>query len=120
MTQKENNIAGKCLNFAVRIVKLCRTLKRRNHEFVLHDQILRSGTSIGANVNKANTAQSKADFIAKISIALKESNETGYWLELLYRTEALTKSEYESIIADNREIFAILTSILKSAKRNPS
>ena len=114
---KDNNVAVKSLDFAVRIVNLCRTLKRRNREFVLHDQILRSGTSIGANVSEANSAQSKADFISKISIALKECNETGYWLELLHRTETLTNPEYESLISDNRQLFAILTAILKSAKR---
>ena len=79
-------------------------------------QVLRSGTSIGANVREANSAQSKADFVAKMSIALKECDETGYWLELLFRTSFLSQEEYSSIESDCRELFALLTAIIKSAK----
>ena len=118
-TNKPNNVAQKSLEYAVRIVNLCRVLKEKRREFVISDQILRSGTSIGANVREANSAQSKADFISKMSIAQKECDETGYWLELLYRTKTLNKLEYDSIISDNQELFAILTTILRSAKAKP-
>ena len=118
-TNKNNNVAQKSLEYAVRIVNLCRVLKEKRREFVISDQILRSGTSIGANVREANSAQSKADFISKMSIAQKECDETGYWLELLYKTKTLNKLEYDSITSDNQELFAILTAILRSAKAKP-
>ena len=118
-TNKNNNVAQKSLEYAVRIVNLCRVLKEKRREFVISDQILRSGTSIGANVREANSAQSKADFISKMSIAQKECDETGYWLELLYKTKTLNKLEYDSIISDNQELFTILTAILRSAKAKP-
>ena len=118
-TNKNNNVAQKSLEYAVRIVNLCRVLKEKRREFIISDQILRSGTSIGANVREANSAQSKADFISKMSIAQKECDETGYWLELLYRTKTLNTREYDSIMSDNQEIFAILTAILRSAKAKP-
>ena len=79
-------------------------------------QLLRCGTSIGANVAEAQRGQSKADFVAKMSIALKEANETEYWLKLLYRTEFLTKEQYESMDADIHEILGILVSICRSGK----
>ena len=77
--------------------------------------ILRSGTSIGANVKEAIRGQSKADFISKMSIALKEASETEYWLELLYETDFLDKNQFQSIYADNQELLKILTSIIKSS-----
>ena len=79
-------------------------------------QVLRSGTSIGANTREANSAQSKADFLAKLAIALKECDETGYWLELLLRTSYITKKQQQSLEKDRREVFALLTAIIKSAK----
>ncbi len=117
-TDRENIVADKSLDFAVRVVNMCRILKRERHETVLSAQFLRSGTSIGANVREANSAQSKADFISKLSIALKECDETGYWLDLLWRTKTITEPEHEAMAAYNRELFALLTAIIKSAKSN--
>lgn len=116
ITRKENLIAEKSMLFAVRIVNLYRYLAKTKHESVISKQTLRAGTSIGANVREANSAQSRADFISKMSIALKECDETGYWLELLVRTDFLSQAEYNSIESDCRELFAMLTAILKSAK----
>ena len=120
MTKKGNSIAEKSMAFAVRIVNLYKYLIETKREYVLSKQVLRAGTSIGANVREANSAQSKADFIAKMSIALKECDETGYWLELLAKTEYLSYEEYCAIEPDCREIFAMLTTILKSARGTPS
>ena len=117
MTRKDNSIAEKSMVFAVRVVGLYRYLNEKKRECVMSKQVLRSGTSIGANVREANSAQSKADFIAKMSIALKECDETGYWLELLSRTGFLSREEYISVESDCRELFAMITAILKSARR---
>ena len=113
--QTGSAIADKSFEFAVRIVNLCKHLRYKKKEFVLSKQLLRSGTSIGANVSEGQRAQSKADFLAKMSIALKEANETHYWLRLLYRTEYLTKSEFQSIESDADELLRILTAICKTA-----
>ena len=107
-------MADKSFEFAVRIVNLCKYLRYKKKEFVLSKQLLRSGTSIGANVHEGRRAQSRADVLAKMSIALKESNETYYWLKLLYRTEYLSKEEYLSMYADIDEILRILTAICKT------
>ena len=112
----ENVVREKSLSFAVRVVKLCRYLKVDRHEDVLSKQLLRAGTSIGANVREAASAQSKADFVSKCAIALKENDETGYWLELLVRTGYLTDQQFMSMEADRRELLALLTSIIKTAK----
>ena len=109
-------ITDKSFQFAVRIVKLCKHLRNRKKEYTLSKQLLRSGTSIGANAAEAQQAQSKPDFISKLSIALKETTETKYWLKLLHATEYLTEVEFQSINADCIEIEKILVSILKSAK----
>ena len=109
-------IEAKSFDFAVRIVKLYQYLCEEKKEFVLSKQLLRSGTSIGANVSETENAQSKADFISKMNIALKEANETQYWLRLLYSTDYLSDKEFESINADITELIAILTSICKTAK----
>ncbi|WP_368124672.1 four helix bundle protein, partial [Bacteroides faecis] len=87
---KDNVVKDKSLEFAVRIVNLYKFLVNEQKEFVMSKQILRSGTSIGANIREAEQAQSRADFINKLNIALKEANETEYWLELLIRTEYIT------------------------------
>jgi len=115
----ENAIVDKSIEFAVRIVNLRKYLTREYKEYVLSKQILRSGTSIGANVAEAQKGQSKADFASKMSIALKEANETQYWLTLLYRTEYLSKSQYESMNNDAQEIIGILTAICKSVNSKP-
>ena len=111
-----NAIADKSMDFAVRVVNLYRQLILERNEYVMSRQLLRSGTSIGANVREAMSAQTKADFVAKMSIALKECNETGYWLELMTRTSFVTEELYRSLDSDRREIFALLTSIIKSAR----
>ena len=111
---KENVVVEKSFEFAVRIVKLYKYLTRTQKEYVLSKQLLRSGTSIGANVSEAQRGQSKADFIAKMSIALKEANETQYWMQLLYETKYITEKEFESIHSDLVEILKILTAICKN------
>ena len=113
---RENAIVEKSMLFAVRIVRLYQHLTDARREFVMSKQTLRSGTSIGANVREAESAQSKADFVAKCSIALKECDETGYWLELLKRTEYISSAQYDSIESDRKELFALLTSIIKTSK----
>ena len=112
----ENIIEKKSFDFAIRIVRLYRYLCEKKKEFVLSKQLLRSGTSIGANIAEAQLAQSKADFVSKISIALKETTETKYWLRLLNATDYLSDIEIKTILADCVEIEKILTSIIKSSK----
>ena len=112
----ENIIEKKSFDFAIRIVRLYRYLCEKKKEFVLSKQLLRSGTSIGANVAEAQQAQSKADFVSKISIALKETTETKYWLRLLNATDYLSDVEIKTLLADCVEIEKILTSIIKSSK----
>ena len=111
----ENVIKDKSMAFAVRIVRLCKYLSEQK-EFVMSKQILRSGTSIGANVHEAVYGQSKRDFTAKMSIALKEAAETEYWLELLHKTEYLQTEAYESIVADCKELCKLLTAIVRNSK----
>ena len=115
---KDNVVKDKSLEFAVRIVNLYKFLVNEQKEFVMSKQILRSGTSIGANIREAEQAQSRADFINKLNIALKEANETEYWLELLIRTEYITREQYESINIDSTEINKLLISIIKTTKNN--
>ena len=112
----DNVIESKSFSFAVRIVKLCRNLQSDNKEFVLSKQLLRSGTSIGANVAESQQAQSRADFISRLSIALKEAVETNYWLRLLYATDYLSSTEYSSVITDCKELEKLLTAILKTTR----
>lgn len=111
-----NIIETKSFDFAVRIVKLNKHLRDKKKEFVLSKQLLKSGTSIGANIAEAECGQSKADFHAKMYIALKEANETHYWLRLLYQTEHLTQKQFESMESDVKELISILTSICKTVK----
>ena len=111
-----NIIETKSFDFAVRIVKLYKFLCEQKKEFTLSKQLLRSGTSIGANVAEAEQAQSKADFVAKINIALKETSETKYWIKLLSATDYLSINESNSILSDCVEIEKILVSIIKTSK----
>ncbi len=113
-----NAAVEKSFEFAVRIVNLYKYLIREHKEFVLAKQLLRCGTSIGANIAEAQRGQSKADFAAKMNIALKEANETGYWLKLLYRTDYLTKAQYESMEADAQELQSLLISICRTANKS--
>ena len=112
---QENVIEKKSFSFAVRIVKLYRFMTKHEKEYVLSKQLLRCGTSIGANVSEAQRAQSMADFHAKMSIALKEANETLYWIELLFQTEYLSDRQYDSLKKDVLELLRILMSICKSS-----
>ena len=110
----DNTIKDKSLDFAIRIVRLYKHISETNNEYILSKQLLKSGTSIGANVREAIGGQSKEDFIAKMHIALKEAYETEYWLELLYSTDYLAENEFKSIFTDCRELTNILASILKT------
>ena len=111
----ENVIVEKSFDFAVMIVKLTRRLKEQGVEHSLINQLLRSGTSIGANVEEAQDAQSKNDFIAKMSIALKEAREARYWLKILKETDNFSDDELSNYL---EEIIRILTKILKTSKAN--
>lgn len=116
----ENNVLDKAFQFAVRVVKLNQYLVKEHKEYVLSKQFLRSGTSIAANINEAQAAQSKADFIAKMSIASKEARETKYWLDLMCETGYLDKTlnHVISIIDQSEELVKILTSIVKASQNN--
>jgi len=113
-----NNAAvqEKSFRFAVRIVNLCRYLQTERKEYVLSKQLLRSGTSIGANIAESQQAQSRADFTSKLNIALKEAYETNYWLRLMSETQYLNTQEFESIIADCKELEKLLIAIVKTTK----
>ena len=113
----DNVVENKSFDFAVRIVNLHKHLSSEKKEFVLSKQLLRSGTSIGANVSEALRGQSKADFLAKMSIALKEANESHYWIRLLYKTDFLTEQEFNSIENDIIELIKILSSICKTSTK---
>lgn len=111
-------VFDKSKKFAIRVVKLYNYLCDEKKEFVLSKQLLRSGTSIGANIAEANSAFSKKDFLAKMYIAFKECSESKYWLELLHETDYLTQSQFDSINADCTEIQKLLSSITKTLKDN--
>lgn len=115
---KENSLNTKSYAFALRIVKLYKYLSIETKEFVLSKQILRSGTSVGANITEGNQAQSKVDFSHKLSIALKEADETEYWLNLLPDGDFITEAQAESLLADCLEIQKMLTSSIKTAKKS--
>ena len=102
--------------FALRIIRLYNYLKEEKQVYVLSKQVLRSGTSIGANIRESVNAQSRMDFINKLNIALKEANETEYWLELLHESEYLDKMQFESIYNDCGKLSATLTKIIKTTK----
>ena len=114
--EKRNVIKDKSFEFAKEIVYLYKNLSDRK-EFVLSRQLLKSGTSIGANIREAEHAQSKADFINKLSISLKEANETAYWLDLLYETNYLTDEVYQNLKNKNIELLKLLTSIINTSKK---
>ena len=115
---EDNVIQNKSKAFALRIIRMYKWLIQEQKEFVLSKQCLRSGTSIGANIREGINAQSKAEFIAKLQISVKEANETMYWLELLYETEFITQEMYDSIDPECVELFKLLTSIIKTTKSN--
>lgn len=113
---EDNIIAEKSYSFAIRIVRANQYLRKNKQEFIISKQLLRSGTSIGALVFESKFAQSKADFINKLHIALKEANETQYWIMLLKDTDILDAKIASSLLTDAKEITAILVSIIKSSK----
>jgi len=112
------HLRQKSYDFAVRIVKLCRYLSTEHKEFVLSKQVLRSGTAIGALIREAEFGQSKLDFINKLSIALKEANETDYWLALLLDTDLIEQKMYQSMKIDIDSIISLLVASIKTAKQN--
>ena len=113
----DNLILDKSKAFAIRIINLYKHLNEEKREYILSKQLLRSGTSIGANCREAARGQSKADFVAKMNIALKEADETAYWLELLYATDFVTQVQFQSIYNDAEELIKLLVSIIKTAKQ---
>lgn len=115
---KENVLLNKSKLLALRIIRLYQYLCEEKKEFVLSKQVLRSGTSIGANIREANRSQSIKEFIAKLNISLKETDETLYWLELLHESNYIETEPYNSIYADTEEILKLLVSIIKSTKKN--
>jgi len=114
---KNNAILDKTMDFSIRIVNLYKYLKNQKKETVMSKQLLRSGTSIRANVREAHNGQSDKDFLAKIYIAYKETSETEYWLTLLHKTDFLTEKQAKDIINDCEEIGKILTTIIKTMKK---
>ena len=113
---KENLILDKSFAFSVRAVQICRQMQEQKQEFTLSKQLLRSATSIGANVHEASNAHGKKDFIAKMYIAYKEATETEYWIKLLTATEYITGEEGTALLTDCVELKKILTAILQTAK----
>ena len=113
---KENVIEAKSKAFALRVIRLAKYLREKRKEYVLSKQVLRSGTSIGANVKEALRGQSKPDFYAKLYIALKEASETEYWLELLKESDYIEDDHFVSIYGDCQEIIKLLVSITKTQK----
>ena len=114
---KDNPLKDKSFAFALRVIKLSRFLSQEHKEFVLSKQLLRSGTAVGALVREAEYGESKADFIHKLSIALKEANETDYWIELLYQSNLIDKNGYDSIKPDIVELLKLLVSTVKTSRR---
>ena len=118
MKGKENDLAADSKTFALRIVELYRLLSFEKKEFVMSRQLLRSGTSIGANIAEAQYAQSKADFLAKMTIALKEASETLYWLQLLSEAGFILREDFDSLERLNNSLMARLVSSVKTVKKN--
>jgi len=116
--KEDNVLVVKSFAFAVRVVNLYKYLCNEKREFVLSKQLLRSGTSVGANISESQDAQSKNDFISKLSISLKEARESKYWIELLKETDYLTDKEANNILKDLIEIIKLLVSTIKSTKEN--
>lgn len=117
-TKPERKIQERTYDFSLRIIKLVQSLPQNNAGFVLGKQLLRSGTSIGANVEEANGAFSKEDFTYKMSIALKESRETNYWLQLIQDAELLNPDRLDPIIQESVELRKILTAIVRTSKNS--
>ena len=114
---RENKLAELSMEFSVDIINLVKHLKS-GHETIISNQIGRSGTSIGANIHEANYAQGKKDFISKLEIALKEASETGYWLELLYRTKYIDEQTFKALSSKCTSLRAMLVASCRTAKEN--
>ena len=115
---KDNLIAELSKQFALRVIKLYKYLLTDKKEYIMSKQVYRAGTSIGANIAESKNAQSKADFISKLSIALKESSETEYWLELLYNSETISEKEFKTLSQDLNVIIGTFIKIIKKTKEN--
>ena len=115
---KKSIVKEKSKVFALNVINLYKYLTIDKREYVISKQLLRSGTSIGANARESNNAQSSADFVNKLSIALKEADETAYWLELLYENDIIEQTHYDSLYSDLKEIIALLTASIKTSKQN--
>ncbi len=113
-----NPLVEKSMSFAIQVVTVYKSLAGEKSEYVMSRQLLRSGTSIGANIREAQHAESKIDFIHKLNISLKEANETEYWLELLHRTNYLPDSNFQSLQIDLKELLRMLISSINTTKRN--
>ncbi len=115
---KENIIIDKSIDFAARIIKLCKFLEDSKKEHIISKQIIRSGTSIGANINEAQYGNSKADFVSKLHISLKETAETEYWLRLLFKSDYIDNKMFDSLLDDCLELKKILIFSINTAKNN--
>ena len=117
MEKSSNKLVDLSVSFAVEILNLVKFLKNQ-HETIISNQIGRAGTSIGANIHEAQYAHGKSDFIAKLQIALKEANETGYWLELIYKTNYIGEEQYNFLESKCKSLRAMLVSSINTAKNN--
>ena len=115
--QKPSILKEKSMKFSARIIKMSQYLQRSHSPMPVNNQLLRSGTSIYANINEAEFAQSQADFVHKLSIALKEANETKGWIQLVYSSDFIDKKSYESILSDCSEIIAMLVASINTTKK---
>ena len=115
----ESPIQSKSRDFAIRIINCYNYLVSERHEMVMSKQLLRCGTSIGANTRESKNAQSRMDFLNKLNIALKEADETEYWLDLLHETKYLDDKQFQSLLNDCKELIALLVAIIKKIKENP-
>ena len=114
---KENVLKDKSFQFAIRIINLYKYLKTKHGEYIVSNQLVRSGTSVGAIIREAEYAESTKDFIHKFSIGLKEANESKYWLDLLHATKYLNTKMHNSMVSDCDELLKLLTSTIKTSKR---
>lgn len=114
-TKRPNAVRDKSLTFAIQVVELCKELQEKK-EFILSKQLMRSGTAIGALVREAEQAESSKDFIHKLFIALKEANETDYWLEILLQTKFITSNQFQEFDVKAKELIKLITSIIKTTK----
>ena len=114
----ENTVKFKSFKLALEVIKNYKEITLNHREFVLSKQFLRSGTALGALVREAENAESKKDFIHKLSISLKEANETDYWIELIYQSEYFNRENYLNLKSSNSELIRMLTSIIKTTKNN--